>query len=85
MTTIQEAKDLNNFRLEELIGLLMTYEMTCMIHDKLKNNLLKNMKNIVLRTEEDRLSQSSSDDEDLTLLTRKFKKFIRRNEINLVK
>jgi len=26
---IQEAKDLNNFPLEELIGSLMTYEMTC--------------------------------------------------------
>ena len=28
VTAIQEAKDLNNFPLEELIGSLMTYEMT---------------------------------------------------------
>ena len=33
---IQEAKDLNNFPLEELIGSLMTYEITCKAHEELE-------------------------------------------------
>ena len=34
VTAIQVAKDLNNFPLEELIGSLMTYEMTCKAHEE---------------------------------------------------
>ena len=48
VTAIQEAKDLNNFPLEEFIGTLMTYEMTCIAHNELnkfENNLPKNRKN----------------------------------------
>ena len=67
---IQETKDLNNFPLEELIGSLMTYEMTCNAHEELENNLPKNRKNMTLRTHEDHLKENLSDkdyDEDLTL------------------
>ncbi|CAL9078844.1 unnamed protein product [Musa textilis] len=44
LTAIQEAKDLKNFPLEELIGSLMTYEMICHAHDELENPLPKNRK-----------------------------------------
>ena len=80
---IQEAKDLNNFHLEELIGSLMTYEMTCNAHEELKNNLPKNKKDLTVRTNEDHLKENSSDedyDDDLALLTRKFKKIIKGNK-----
>ena len=80
---IQEVKDLNNFHLDELIGSLMTYEMTCNAYEDLENNLPKNMKDMSLRTQEDYLKENSSDedyDDDLTLLTRKFKKFIKMNK-----
>ena len=83
VTTIQEAKNLNNFPFEELIESLRTYEMTCNTHEVLKNNLQKNRKDIILRTHKDHLKGSSSDedyDDDLVLLTRKFKKFIKRNK-----
>ena len=83
VTAIQEAKDINNFPLEELIGSLMTYEMTCKAHEELEDTLPKNRKDMTLKTQEDHLKENSSDedlDEDLALLTRKFKKFIKRNK-----
>ncbi|CAL9106623.1 unnamed protein product [Musa textilis] len=58
----------------------MTYEMTCHAHEELENPLLKNRKDIILRTQEDHLKESSSDedlDDELALLIQKFKKFIR--------
>ena len=47
---IQEAKDLKTFPLEELIGSLMIYEMTCHAHEELENPLPKNRKDMTLRT-----------------------------------
>ena len=46
----QEAKDLNNFPLEELIGSLMTYEMIYKTHEELEDTLPKNKKDMILRT-----------------------------------
>ncbi|CAL9126954.1 unnamed protein product [Musa textilis] len=76
---IQETKDLNYFLIEELIGSLMIYKITCMIHDKYENNLPKNRKDLTLRTKEHHLSESSS---NIELLTRKFKKFINQETKN---
>ena len=83
VTAIQEAKDLRNFPLEELIGSLMTYEMTCKAHEEQEDILPKNRKDMALKTSECHLRENSSDedcDDDLALLTRKFKKFIKRNK-----
>ncbi|CAL9098073.1 unnamed protein product [Musa textilis] len=55
VTTIHEAKDLKTFPIKELIGSLMTYEMTCHAHDELENPLPKNRKDMALRTQEDHL------------------------------
>ena len=55
----------------------MTYEMTFKAHDKHENNLLKNKKDLAFRTNKDHSSESSSDDE-LKLLTIKFKRFIKQ-------
>ena len=74
--TIQECKNLNHFPIEELIGSLMTYEMTYVEHDELEKNLPKNRKDLALRTNEDHSSESSSDD-DFELLTIKLKKFLK--------
>ena len=73
---IQEAKDLNKLPLEELIGSLMTSEMTNVAQNELKNNLPKNRKDFRIRTIEDHSSISSCDGE-LELLTMKFKKFMK--------
>ena len=82
VTAIQEAKDLKTFPLEELIGSLMTYEMTCQAHDELENPLPKNRKDMALKSQEDHLKGTSSDedsDNDIALLTQKFKKYLRKN------
>ena len=83
VTTIQEAKDIKTFPLEELIGSLMTYEMTCQDHDELENPLQKNRKDIALTSQEDHLKGTSSDEDsenDIVLLTQKFKIFLRKNK-----
>ena len=75
VTAIQEAKDLKTFPLEELIGSLMTYEMTYQAHDELENSLPKNRKDMTLTSQEDHLKGTSSDedsDNDIALLIQKF-------------
>jgi len=63
VTAIQESKNLNQFPLEELIGSLITYEMTCNAREELENHLPKNRKDLGHRTFEDHSSISSSDGE----------------------
>ena len=63
VTAIQESKNLNQFPLEELIGSLITYEMTCNTREELENHIPKNRKDLRHRTFEDHSSTSSSDGE----------------------
>ena len=66
VTAIQEAKNLNNLPLEELIGSLMTYEMVHNAHDEHveHNHLPKNRKDLELWTNECHLSDDSSDEDN---------------------
>ena len=82
ITAIQETKNLNDFSLEELIGSLMTYEMTLLEHfepDEHLNHLPKNRKDLELRTNEYHLSDDSSDEDndELELRTLNLNKFIK--------
>ncbi|CAL9078763.1 unnamed protein product [Musa textilis] len=76
---IQEAKDLNDLPIEELIDSLITYEISFFELDEYENHLPKNKKDLELRTKEYHLSDNSSDDDDddLGLFTIKFNKFIK--------
>ena len=81
VTAISEVKDLNNFVLEELIGSLMTHELN-MNQGKEE---VKKKKSIALKAaamyEEDSDSEvDSKDDEEMALITRMFKKFMRRKK-----
>ncbi|CAL9114858.1 unnamed protein product [Musa textilis] len=76
---IQEAKDLNDLPIEELIGSLITYEMTLLEHvghDEHLNHLPKNRKDLKFRTNEYHLSDEDND--ELELRTPKFNKFIKQ-------
>ena len=64
VTAIQESKNLNHFPLEELIGSLITYEMTCNAREELENHLPKNRKDLELWTNECHLSDDSSDEDN---------------------
>ncbi|KAK2976863.1 hypothetical protein RJ640_009314 [Escallonia rubra] len=76
LTAIQEAKDLNVLKLEELVGSLMTHEITMKIHDEEETTSKK--KNLALKAETSHEPTESSDDSDpeMALITQKFKKFL---------
>ncbi|KAK2972465.1 hypothetical protein RJ640_003891 [Escallonia rubra] len=73
---IQKAKDLNVLKLEELVGSLMTHEITMKIHDEEETTSKK--KNLALKAEASHEPTESSDDfdPDMAFITCKFKKFI---------
>ncbi|RVW73015.1 hypothetical protein CK203_057446 [Vitis vinifera] len=79
VTTIQEAKDLTKLPLEELIGPLMTYEIN--LEKKQQEGEDKKKKSITLKatTKEEEVEEEkqSEEKENLALITRKFKKFMR--------
>ncbi|GAB2275855.1 hypothetical protein Dimus_039157 [Dionaea muscipula] len=76
ITAIQEAKDLQTLPLEELIGNLMTFEL--MLNSRTKE-ASKRDKSLALKTNAAAVEESSeSDDEELALMTRKFRKFFKQ-------
>ncbi|RVW25277.1 hypothetical protein CK203_114772 [Vitis vinifera] len=80
VTAIQEAKDLTKLPMEELIGSLMTYEIN--LTKKLQEGEDKKKKSIALKAttkeEEDVEEEKPSDeDNDLALIIRKLKKYMR--------
>ncbi|CAL9120322.1 unnamed protein product [Musa textilis] len=80
ITTIQKIKDLNDYPIEELIGSLMIYEMSILEYDEHMNHLLKNKKDLELRTKKCHLSDDSSDEdtiENFELRTLNLNKFIK--------
>ena len=69
VTAIQEAKDLDNLSFDDLIGSLMTHEIMM----KRDDNEINRDKNHLFK-----VSHSSSDDDDLMMIPRKFKRFLSR-------
>ncbi|KAK2987751.1 hypothetical protein RJ640_016346 [Escallonia rubra] len=90
LTAIQEAKDLNVLKLEELVGSRMIHEITMKIRDEEETTSKK--KSLALKAETSHEPVESDDDFDpeMALITRRFKKFlaskrdgkIRRNPTN---
>ena len=84
MTAIQEAKDLNNLPLDELMGSLITHELTLQHRTE---DELKKKKSIALKVAMEDVEELSSDetlkDEQLGMLVRRFNKYMgRRNRYN---
>ncbi|GAV59203.1 UBN2 domain-containing protein, partial [Cephalotus follicularis] len=73
VTAIEEEKNLSIIPLEDLLGSLMTHELTMKkrVDDEEKEKKKKNV--VALKSSE---IDDSNDDEDLALFTRKFKKFL---------
>ena len=75
VTAIQEAKDLKTLSLDELIGNLQTYEFR---RNSQQQEESKKDRGLALKiTEED---SSEMDEEDMAMLTRKFKKFFKKTK-----
>ena len=79
VTTIQEAKYLNTLSLEELLGSLMTYELS--IKQILEEKESKKHRTIALKStqaEEESEDSDSKNSEEMALITRRFRKFFRK-------
>ncbi|XP_073116782.1 uncharacterized protein [Elaeis guineensis] len=82
VTAIQEAKDLNTLPLEELLGSLMTHELSMMQHqeDEIKKKRTIALKSTTSPDYETDDSEDEDQDEEMALITRKFKKFLRKRK-----
>ena len=80
VTAIQEAKDLNTLPLEELLGSLMTHEliMKQYFEEKIRRKETIALKSTAQDEEDSEKSENSEEDEDLALITKKFRWFIRK-------
>ncbi|RVW34997.1 hypothetical protein CK203_092509 [Vitis vinifera] len=80
VTAIQEAKDLTKLPMEELLGSLMTYEIS--LTKQLQESEDKKKKSIALKAttkEEEDVEEEkpSEENDDLALITRKLNKYMR--------
>jgi len=80
VTAIQEAKDMKKITLDELIGNLQTYELR---RNSQQKEEIKKGRGIALKVmEEDSLD---FDEEEITMITQKFKKFFKKAKENTKK
>ncbi|GAV62605.1 UBN2 domain-containing protein, partial [Cephalotus follicularis] len=75
VTTIEEAKDLNTLPLEDLLGSLVTHELSIKKKDDDEEKEKRKKKVVVLKSFANEESEDDSD-EELSLITRKFKRFL---------
>ncbi|GAV90500.1 zf-CCHC domain-containing protein/UBN2 domain-containing protein [Cephalotus follicularis] len=75
VTAIEEAKDLSTLPLEDLLGSLMTHELSILKRDNEEETERKKKKVIALKSTTNEETDNESDQE-LVLITRKFKKFL---------
>ncbi|KAL5563348.1 hypothetical protein UlMin_033095 [Ulmus minor] len=73
---IEESKNVDKIRLEELTGSLETFEMGLGEEKKEKN------KNIVFKSENNSENNEAIDNEELVFFTRKFKQFLNKNKFS---
>ena len=80
VTAIQEAKYLNILSLEELLGSLMIYELSMKQHQKedVKKKRTIALKSTAQLDEESDDTENEEQDEEMALITRKFKRFLKK-------
>ncbi|GAV86664.1 UBN2 domain-containing protein, partial [Cephalotus follicularis] len=79
VTAIKEAKDLNTLPLEDLLGSLMTHEMTIKNHEDDKEQDKEIKKVIAFKSSTVDSSEEENDDE-IALITRRFKRFLAKKK-----
>ena len=80
VTAIQEAKDMKAITLGELIGNLQTYELR---RNSQQQEETKKDRGIALKVMEE--DSSDFDDDDMAMITRKFKKFFKKTKENAMR
>ncbi|GAV73617.1 UBN2 domain-containing protein [Cephalotus follicularis] len=76
VTAIEKAKNLNVLPLEDLLGSLMTHELSMQKKDDDEEKEKKKKKMVALKSSLIEDSEDDDDNEELALITRKFKKFL---------
>ncbi|GAV64551.1 zf-CCHC domain-containing protein/UBN2 domain-containing protein [Cephalotus follicularis] len=79
VTAIEEAKNLNVLALEDILGSLMTHELSMQKKDDDEEKENKKKKIVALKSSQNEDSEDDDDDdndEELAFLTRRFKKFL---------
>ncbi|GAV74651.1 UBN2 domain-containing protein, partial [Cephalotus follicularis] len=76
VTAIEEAKNLIILPLEDLLGSLMTHELSMQKKDDDEEKEKKKKKMVALKSSLIENSEDDDDNEELALITRKFKKFL---------
>ncbi|GAV70016.1 UBN2 domain-containing protein, partial [Cephalotus follicularis] len=78
VTAIEEAKNLNVLALEDLLGSLMTHELSMQKKDDDEEKDKKKKKIVALKSSptEDTNDDDDDDDDELAFITRRFKKFL---------
>ncbi|GAV80807.1 zf-CCHC domain-containing protein/UBN2 domain-containing protein, partial [Cephalotus follicularis] len=76
VTAIEEAKNLNILPLEDLLGSLMTHELSMQKKDDGEEKEKKKKKIVTLKSSLLEDSEDDDENEELALITRKFKKFL---------
>ncbi|GAV76614.1 UBN2 domain-containing protein, partial [Cephalotus follicularis] len=74
VTMIEEAKNLNILPLEDLLGSLMTHELSMQKKDNDEEREKNKKKVVTLKSST--IEDSNDDDDELALITRKFKKIL---------
>ena len=78
-TAIEEAKDLKAYTYDELIGNLLTHDMTHKRYEAQAKELKEEKKkNLVLRAERSGSDSSTDDEDDMAAFARKFRRFMRK-------
>ncbi|GAV59419.1 LOW QUALITY PROTEIN: UBN2 domain-containing protein, partial [Cephalotus follicularis] len=76
VTAIEEATNLNVLPLEDLLGSLMTHELSMQKKDDDEEKEYKKKKMVALKSSQIEDSKDDDDDDELALITRKFKTFL---------
>ena len=79
ITAITESKDLNSYSIDSLLGSLIAYEQG-VNQRNLDAGERKKEKTVALKTNDTESETSGSDSDDVALITRQFKSFLRRSK-----